>query len=228
MGRLLFLHLVLFSSVAYSQSPALITVKAGEDMSVLYQYVYRYPEFKPGKIYFIKDSARSVFNYNLVEAKMEFIGDKKDTLVIVDEKSVKQVVIDKDSFFVKDGNYFLSLGDYGFARLLVRDVLKLMDEKNMGVYGLSSSTHTIETRRTLLSLQTQTLQLNKDLVFSRERYFYYLRGDDYVAITKKNVLKLVGAKEKNLVETYMTAQAIDLKNEQHLQRLFLYIASLKK
>jgi hypothetical protein len=102
-----------------------------------------------------------------------------------------------------------------------------MDEKNMGLYGISSSTHTIETKRTLLSLQTQTLQLNKDLVFSKERSFYYLQKGNYAQATRKNILKLVGAKKKGLVENYMTAQAIDLKNQEHLQRLFQYIATLR-
>jgi hypothetical protein len=216
------------AAIANAQTPELITVKAGEDMSALYQQVYRYPEFRPGKIYFIDDSARSMFNYNLLEGKIEFLGEKKDTLWISDEKSVKQVMVDKDTFFVHDGNYLLSIRDFGFARLLAGDRLKLVDEKNMGLYGISSSSHTIETRRTLLSLQTQTLQLNKDLVFSRERNFYYLQKNNYVQVTKKNVLKLVDSKQKNLVETYLAANSVDLKNQEHVQRLFQYIASLKK
>jgi hypothetical protein len=228
MKRLPVLLVVLITAIANAQDPTLITVKAGEDMSALYQQVYRYPEFKPGKIYFIDDSARSLFNYNLLEGKIEFIGEKKDTLWLSDEKSVKQVIIDRDSFYMHDGSYLLSIGDYGFAKLLIKDRIKLMDEKNMGVYGISSSTHTIETKRTLLSLQTQTLQLNKDLVFSRDRNFYYLQKGNYVPATRKNILKLVGPKDKGLVENYMTTQAIDFKNQEHLQRLFQYISSLKK
>ena len=73
-----------------------------------------------------------------------------------------------------------------------------------------------------------TLQLNKDLVFSRERSFYYLQKDNYVPVTRKNILKLVDSKQKSHVETYMTSNAIDLKNQEHLQRLFQYIGGLKK
>jgi hypothetical protein len=80
MKRLPVLLVVLVATIAKAQTSTLITVKAGEDMSALYQQVYRYPQFQPGKIYFINDSARSLFNYNLLQGKMEFIGDKKDTL----------------------------------------------------------------------------------------------------------------------------------------------------
>lgn len=228
MRPILFLISITATIAAHSQDAAIITVKAGEDMSVLYRYVYRYQQFLPGRVYFTNDSARSVFNYNRLDDRFEFIGEKNDTLVIADERSVRQVIINRDSFYFHNGGYLLSLGDYGFARLLVKESLKLVDEKNIGSYGMSSSTHTIESKRTLLSLQTMTLQLNKDLVFSREQIFYFQHKDNYLLATRKNILRLLDSKQKSLVEGFIASQAVDLKKQEDLQRLFQYIVSIKK
>src|SRR5215204_736613 len=61
--KLLFLFLFYFSITAAAQNHSVITVRAGEDLNVLRQHLYYYPDFIPGKVYFIRDSARSVFNY---------------------------------------------------------------------------------------------------------------------------------------------------------------------
>jgi len=213
---------------AWSQTPALITLKAGEEMSTLYQHIYKYPAFTNGRIYFANDSARSLFNYNQLDDRMEFIGEKNDTLVIADERSVRQVIINRDSFYHHDGGYLLLLGDYGFAKLLVKDKLKLLDEKNIGSYGIPTSTHTIENKKTLLSLQTMTLQLNKDLIFSREQYFYFLAKGSYQALTRKTLLKILNPTEKDLVASFIYSQAIDLKKLDDIERLFQYIKTVKK
>ena len=227
MKTLLFLLVIHAAVIAYPQNPSVITVKAGEESDVLYKHVYRYPRFLPGKVYFINDSARAPFNYNLLDSKIEFIGDKMDTLVFSDEKLIRQIIIEKDSFFFYNGSYLRSIGDYGFARLFIKETLKLLDEKNIGTYGIPSSTHSIESRSTLLSLQTRTLQLNKDLVFSRENEFLFSHNGRYVAMTKKNILKQLNAKEKSLVESFVEEQSTDLKKEEDLQQLFQYIATLK-
>jgi hypothetical protein len=197
-------------------------------MSTLNQYIYRYQGFMPGRVYFTGDSARSIFNYNQLDDRIEFIGEKNDTLVIADQKAVRLVLIGKDSFYFHNGGYLMSIADYGFSRLLVKDRIKLVDEKNMGTYGLSSSTHTIENKKTLLSLQTMTLQLNKDVEFSRQQQFYFLYKHNYLTMTRKNLVKLLDPGERNLVEAFITTQAIDLDRQEHLQRLFQYIASIKK
>ena len=228
MRPILFFICFTATTVTHSQDASIITVKAGEDMSVLYGHVYHYSQFLPGRVYFTSDSARSRFNYNRLDDRFEFIGEKNDTLVIADERSVRQVIINQDSFYFHNGGYLLSVGDYGFTRLLVKESLKLVDEKNIGSYGISSSTHTIESKRTLLSLQTMTLQLNKDLVFSREHQFFLLHKDNYLLATRKNILKLLDSKEKSFVEGFIATQAIDLKKQEDLQKLFQYIVSLKK
>ena len=95
-----------------------------------------------------------------------------------------------------------------------------MDEKNIGSYGLPSSTHSIESRRTLLSLHTMTLKLNKDLTFSKETDFLFSHQGKYYPATKKNILKVLNNKQKSQAEELIATQKIDFKKEADLQKLF--------
>lgn len=67
--------------------------------------IYRHPEFKTADI-LLKDGtpARASVNYNSLHGEMQFIDPKGDTLSVADEKNIKWLGVEKDSFyFATDG-----------------------------------------------------------------------------------------------------------------------------
>ena len=80
-------------------------VKAGEDIneSVPDSVRFRYSQFVAGHVYF-KDGriSSAPLNYNLLNGEMQFITVGKDTLIIANEVTIKFIVINNDSFYLKN------------------------------------------------------------------------------------------------------------------------------
>ena len=168
-----------------------MTIKAGEDISALNGHIYKYPQFAHGKVYFNDGSiARSKMNFNLLLEAIQFIDEKGDTLALANETTIRYLTVGIDTFFVHEG-YLQLLSTYGDIKLATKQKIKFLDEKNIGAYGLSTSTHTIDNYNTLRAYNTYTLKINKDLVYSKERKYYFSGGDDnFVIVNKKNLLKV--------------------------------------
>ncbi len=60
----------LFFSCSYNlfcQGSNIIVIKPGEDLTNVYKYIYRYPQFEYGKVYFINgDASAGKLNYNFL------------------------------------------------------------------------------------------------------------------------------------------------------------------
>jgi len=201
-----------------------VTIKAGEDVSALNEHIYKYRGFAPGKVYF-KDgtTAGSKMNFNLLLETMQFIDEKGDTLALANENSIKYITVVPDSFFFNDG-YLQLVSTYGEIELATRQKIKFLDEKNIGAYGISTSTHTIDNYNTLRAYNTYSLKVNKDLVYSKEKKYYFNQGDgNFVLVNKKNLLKEFPHK-KGFIETFLKQHEIDLNDEADLNNLFSYLA----
>lgn len=206
----------------------LITLKAGEDISALYKHVYRYPGFTKGKVNLTNgDSISVLLNYNLFEGAVQFI-DKKDTLLIAEKESIRDIVISDDTFF-REGTHFLRfIDDYGFTKLAVEDKLILHDEQRIGAMGMARPTHNIDSKSTFTSWQTLGLQLNRDLIFSKEQRFYFLQDGVFHPVTKKALNKLFSFAGKKSLQEYEHIQKPDLDTETGLRDLFTYMSSVWK
>ena len=200
-----------------------VTIKAGEDVSILNEHIYKYRGFTPGKVYFNDGTvARSKMNFNLWLETILFIDEKGDTLALANENTVKYLTMGTDTFFVHEG-YLQLISNYGNIKLATRQKIKFLDEKNIGAYGLSTSTHTIDNYNTLRAYNTYTLKVNKDLVYSKEKKYYFSKGnDDFVTVNKKNVLKMFPHKKK-LTEDYLKEHEIAWDSEHDLKNLFGYL-----
>ena len=98
--------------------------------------------------------------------------------------------------------------------MATRQKIKFLDEKNIGAYGLSTSTHTIDNYNTLRANTTYALKVNKDLICSKEKKYYFSQGDeDFVIVNKKNLLKEFPHK-KTLIENYLKEHEIDFNNKE--------------
>ena len=216
-----------FCTSIFSQTSTRFIIKAGEEISALYKEVYKYPDFKSGKVYFSYGQVSAgKLNYNLIMGKVQFIDEKNDTLIIADEASIKLITIGTDTFYYDKENYIELISDYNFAKLGVQQRVKFLDEESIGAYGIPTSTHTIDNYNTLRANTTFKLQINKDLIFSKERkYSFSYRSDDFVIANKKNILKKF-PKQKAVIENYLTQNNTDFEKELDLKNLFGFLATL--
>lgn len=214
-----------FANSLLAQNSNTITIKAGEDVSVLYRHIYKYPQFVYGKVYF-KDGtiAGSKMNFNLLLEAMQFLDEKGDTLALANEETIKYVAIGIDTFYFDEG-YLQRVSAFGDIELAAKQKIKFLDEKNIGAYGISTSTHTIDNYNTLRAHHTYSLKLNKDLVYAKEMKYYFDRGDRvFIIANKKNILKSFSTK-KGMIEDYLKQHEIDFNKEDDLKIFFSYLAA---
>ena len=158
-------------------------------------------------------------NYNLLLETMQFIDEKGDTLILANENTINYITVGLDTFFFHEG-YLQLISTYGEIELAIRQKIKFLDEKNIGAYGLSTSTHTIDNYNTLRANATYALKVNKDLIYSKEKKYYFSQGNEgFVIVNKKNLLKEFPRK-KNFIENYLKQHDIDFNNEEDLKTLF--------
>lgn len=197
-----------------------IIIKAGENTDVLNSHVYRYPQFVQGKVYYNDGTiAAGNMNLNFFSGAMQFINVKGDTLAM-DENNIRFVAVEKDTFYFNDENYFERVENYSAGKLLSFQILKLADEKSTGAYGISTSTHRIDNYNTLRAYAQYTLQLNRNLVFTKEKHYYFRYGSGtFLLANRKNVLKAFSNK-KTEVENYIIQNNVDISQEDDLKKLF--------
>ena|SRR5687768_9438331 len=215
-----------YCSSVFSQTTGTFTIKAGEDLSAVYKQAFKYPEFRDGKVMFAYGTpAGGKMNYNFIIGKIQFIGEKNDTLVIADEASIKFISIGTDTFYYDKDNYVEQIANYGKVKLARQQRIKFLDEKNIGAFGIPNSTHDIDSYNTLRANNTYALKVNKDLVYSKERKYYFSKGDSqFLIVNRKNLLKEFPHK-KTLIENYLKEHEIGYDNEEDLKKLFGYLAT---
>jgi hypothetical protein len=221
----LILFAVLYANQLSAQTITTITIKAGEDLTAVYEQMYRFPQFSYGKVYFINnDSAKGKLNYNLLMRKMQFLNERGDTLVLADDNPIRVVAIDTNIFYCNSGECVELIAGWPSAELAVSHHLKLADEQKAGAYGLPSSTHTIENNNSFKANNDYRLQLNKDLVFTKEtRYYFIDAARHFIVANKKNLSKLFPG-QKAQIENYLKENQINFKSDIDLKNLFMYIA----
>ena len=215
-----------FCPSLFSQTSCIFTIKAGEEISAVYKQAFKYPEFRDGKVLFSYGfPAGGKMNYNLVIGKIQFIDEKNDTLVIADESAIKYITIGIDTFYYDRDNYVELLANYGEVKMGLQQRIKFLDEKNIGAFGIPTSTQNIDNYNTLRANNTYSLKVNKDLVYSKESKYYFREGEsNFLVANKKNILKEFSQK-KTVIENYLREHEINYNNEEDLKRLFGYLAA---
>ncbi|MBA2561770.1 MAG: hypothetical protein H0V14_02450 [Chitinophagaceae bacterium] len=204
----------------------IIVIKPGEDLNNVYKYIYRYPQFEYGKVYFINgDASAGKLNYNFLIQTMQFIDPKGDTLALANESALNFISIGADTFFHNNKGYIEQVADYTFTKLLLKEKLQSSEEK-IGAFGIPSSTQTIDTKNTLIADQNYKLRVNGNLILSKEKHYYFSDSDfNILPVNNKNLMK-VFAKQKGKIENYIKSNNTDLNNENDLKNFFTYLKSV--
>jgi hypothetical protein len=191
-----------------AQNTKTITVKTGQSITdvLTFNEIYRYPEFIQGKV-FNQDGTliEARLNYNIVLGEMQFINNQRDTLVIANSRNINYITLLNDTFYVNDGYFELITGNAN-CMLLVKQYLKLMDVKQEGAYGSSSSTGAVDNYSSI-SVGNNTgiykLKAIQDMVFSiRTEYYFGNKSREFLLAREKNAVKLFTEK-KDLIKRYI-------------------------
>src|SRR6187399_549627 len=130
MKTLLLLFFILIGYTELSaQDSIYATIKTGQSVKDVLTTadLYHYPQFTNGKV-FLRDGSKAAgkMNYNRLYGQMLFINPKGDTLALADEKNIKFIIIERDTFYYDEG-YMRLMANNGVIKLTEKQVWELAD-----------------------------------------------------------------------------------------------------
>jgi len=194
--------------------------------------LYLYPNFETGIVEY-KNGKRSQgkLNYNKALGTIQFIGDKGDTLALLNEETIANVTIGKDEFFYleteKQPQFVQKIADGGKVKLLKNERIRIADTQKIGAMGISNTTGTIESmNRYDMKVRYNELDINENLLLSKTTSFYLETASrTLVPASKKNVFTLF-PRHENAIKEYIKSKQITFDNADDLTALTQYLSQL--
>ena len=230
------LLLLLFISINYSnlsaQDSTIVSIKAGYRVKEVLStsQIYYYPQFTYGKV-FLKDGSRAgaKLNYTRLYDQMLFIDPKGDTLALADEKTIKFIVVDKDTLYFDEG-YVRLIAHYGEVKLAEKQLWVVADVRKIGAHDTPKNTVAITTVSNLADpagrAKSYDFLLNEDIIIRKETQYFL--GDEYnhfVPAGKKKLL-LLFPKDQLSIENYLKENKVDFDNKGDLEKLAQFLDQL--
>jgi len=223
------LLLLLFNHDLFAQHNATIIVGVGKTIkeAVPTTDLYEYPQFMQGTVVY-RDGNRSFgsMNYNRFLDEMQFITAKRDTLTLINEKTIAFINIGADTFFYDQG-YIKSVLSTTHVKLGEKQMLRIVDKQRIGAYGVASSVESIDTKNAYNDgVKNYNMTVMQQLLLAREVQYYL--GDTYnhfVLANKKNVMKFF-SKQQRALESYLKENNIEFTNKEDLEKLFQFLNQL--
>lgn len=216
--------MVLYSDSIYSQDSLIIFISADRQVAEILtpQKIYKYSEFKPGRIVFRDGTfADNKFNYNYLNREIEFIN--RDTLAIGKDQmlNIRFLTLDKDTFFYSKG-YLQQIMYINSARLLQKQALVVIKREKIGAYNLATETSAIDSYGSFtdaFGVLTPHLKIRENITLALKTEFYFAdRFNTFLPANKRNLEKLFPGK-KNQIENYLKTNSVNYKNPEDLKKL---------
>lgn len=212
-----------------AQTKKTFTVNAGQKVveAIPVNELYSHPEFTLGTVQ-LKDASEAVvkLNYNKVFGEIQYIDPKTgDTLSLAEEKNIKFVAIEKDTFYF-DEVWLQFVSGNSTLKMAKKKLLEMTNKEKLGameVPGFGS----IETYTKFTGSQhMKDLVAKEKLTFSEHvTYYFGDRFNRFSKASKKGLLKMYSKKEK-VLENWLDDNKIDFSNEDDLAKLFTYLQTL--
>lgn len=228
MSKLLFVLSYFCVISVNAQDKVRYTINPGEKLveKIPAEEIYRYPLFELAYIS-LKDGSTmsSWINYNSLFGEMQFIDPNHDTLSIAEEKNIRFIAVEKDSFYFNEG-WMEQIASTANLKLARKKKIEVSNKEKIG--GMDIPTFgAVETNTKYTGSQNM-----KDLV-AKEKLTYtvyntYFIGDKFnyfVPATKKSLLKLYGRKQDKL-EDFLDENKIDFSKEDDLRKVFGFLNTL--
>jgi hypothetical protein len=225
---LVFLAIVLNITVA-AQSKKTFTVNSGQKIveAIPVNEIYSHPEFTLGTVQ-LKDASEATvkLNYNSVFGEIQYIDPKNgDTLSLAEEKNIRFVAIEKDTFYFDEGWLQLVAGN-STLKMARKKLLEMTNKEKLGAMEVPGFA-AIETYTKFTGSQHMRDLVAKEKITFSEHVSYYLgdRFNHFSKANKRGLLKMYSKNEKEL-ERWLDVSKIDFSKEDDLKRLFKYLETL--
>jgi hypothetical protein len=225
--RLLFLFILIGYSGVWAQDSTLVTIKTGSSIRDVLTTtdIFLYPQFISGKVFF-RNGIKSVamMNYNSLTDQLLFIDANGDTLALTDEKTIKFIALDNDTFYYDEG-YIRLVASNSVVKLAGKQVWEVADIRKIGSHNRPSTTFAVTSFSTITDRlgRTQDLLLNEDVVVRKKTTYYF--GDMYnhfVPAGKKNLL-LLFPKKQNSLANYLKENKVNFDKKNDLEKLIQFL-----
>jgi hypothetical protein len=229
--RALFLFTV-FSCLCMADVPAqkrkLYKINPGEKVTAAIpkNEIYSYPEFVSGNVYLLNNTySVARLNYNALFGEMQFINPKGDTLSLADEKMIRLIVINKDTFYYTNGYLKLVL-TAGELKLANKKFITFANRQKLGGFG-ESSQGSIETYGMVSSQSYLKELVANEIITMVKDSIFYIRDDmnNFKTVNKKTLQDIYPNNEKDL-KKYLKENKVDLSNEEDIKKLILYFKTI--
>ncbi len=187
--------------------------------------IYQHPQFTLGKVLYRNGTeTEALLNYNNLSGDIEFIGPKKDTLVIGKDlmPTIKKIMINGHNYFYNEG-YFEEVKDNASGKLLKKQIYMVVNRERMGAYSQYTSLSAITSYNTLFDRgggMLGSLKVNEKIILSlQSQYFFGDKNDNFLPATKKNLVKSYPSK-KVQIDGYLEQHKVDFKNIEDLKGIF--------
>ena len=223
--------IILIQGEAYCQETRDFTVRAGESVTDVLspKEIFLYPDFTKGKaVNRNGTSIEGLFNYNIINGEIQFIGSRKDTLAVSNPGLVSYFTIAADTFYFNKG-YYRKLSGNKYFMLAAMQYTKLADVRKEGPYGTTTSTSAVDSYSTLISdnhAGIYKLRVNVETIFSMRCDYYFGNPEDGFVPAKKNSLLKMFPERENNIKQYLKNESIRFNNKDDLIKLMKFIVSL--
>ena len=225
---LLFIILIGYADLS-AQDSTFVTIKTGQNVKDVLtpSDIYYYPQFTNGKV-FLRDGSMAVgkMNYNRLYGQMLFINPIGDTLALADEKNIKFIVIDKDTFYY-DGGYLRLMANGGVVKLTEKQIWVLADIRKIGTHNRPTTTVAVTSFSSYTdgrdAAKSKDLIMNEDVVLRKETQYYF--GDKYnlfVPASKKGLLQ-VFPKEQREIDNYLKENKVNFNKKEDVEKLYQFL-----
>ena len=169
-------------------------------------------------------------NYSRLIDQMLFIDQNADTLALANEKTIKFIAVNLDTFYFDEG-YVRLITDYGDVKLAEKQIWVVADTRKIGTHNRPTSTVAVTslssyTDDAIARARSYDLIINEDMVIRRETHYYF--GDEYnrfVRTSKKKLLLLL-PKEELSIENYLKENKVNFDKKDDLEKLAQYLSQL--
>jgi hypothetical protein len=224
----LFIILIGYADLS-AQDSTFVTIKTGQSVKDVLTSadIYHYPQFTYGKV-FLRDGTKAAgkMNYNRLYGQMLFINPIGDTLALADEKNIKFIVIDKDTFYY-DGGYLRLMANGGVVKLTEKQIWVLADIRKIGTHNRPTTTVAVTSFSSYTdgrdAAKSKDLIMNEDVVLRKETQYYF--GDKYnlfVPASKKGLLQLF-PKEQQEIDNYLKENKVNFNKKEDVEKLYQFL-----
>ena len=215
---------------------AVLFIPAGRTLSEVATptKIYRFPNFKEGKVYFRDGTITSAnLNYNFLNGHIEFLSANGDTLALVKEQilNLKTVIIDSSQFYYHNVyGYMEQIVNNETGKVLKKQDYKVFKREKIGGYEQPSSTTAIESYSSFTSADGSiltSLSVRENITLKKVKLYFL--GDQYntfLPANKKNLLRLY-PKNKAQLQSYLNKTEVDFNDEADLRKLMASLAPVK-